>query len=254
MTQYIYGKYPVSSFIQKYPKEVKKLWFSDEKHLSILEEILGGNLPEDLSKQCLSNKELRKKFSLKEYESHQGLVLELTCDFNELLYSSLENLIVESSHQNKIMLWLPSIQDTNNLGAVIRSCLAMKMVHGIIIPSSKSVSLTPAVAKISAGAIFDMKFASYRSISSTANNLKNSGIKLLSIEKSQNSVNLWDVDFKNFEPFVLVVGSEEKGIPESLRSFCDTSITIPQGEEIDSLNLSVATGIVLYEVLKQYSK
>ncbi|MDJ0626409.1 MAG: 23S rRNA (guanosine(2251)-2'-O)-methyltransferase RlmB [Candidatus Caenarcaniphilales bacterium] len=249
MTAFIYGKYPVASFIERYPSEINKLWYSEENHLSFFS---NNSFFEQISKQKLSNKELRHKFALKEYESHQGLVLEINTNLKELLFCSVEELIIESSHLGKILLWLPSIQDTHNLGAVIRSCVALNLIHGIILPSSKSVNITPAVAKVSAGSLFNMKFANFSSFNSVTNSLKDNGINLVCMEKRGQSENLWSVNFKNLEPFVLVIGSEDRGIPEAIRRSSDYQIKIPQSDKVESLNLSVATGIVLYEILKQY--
>ncbi|HEY9886595.1 MAG TPA: RNA methyltransferase [Vampirovibrionales bacterium] len=245
MANFIYGKYAVQSFIQKYPEYIEEVYFSRDEHKDFIEEALPT-----ISKSFISNKELRQKFSIKEFESHQGIVLCIKQPLNELMLSSLEELLMKASFENKPLLWLPSIQDAHNLGAVIRSCVAFN-VAGIILPSSRSVTLNRVVAKVSAGAIFNLQYAIANSFAKASQLIQMNGFKLLALEKNINARPLSQVQFKEYAPYVLTIGSEEKGIPQAIRNQVNQFIEIPQSNEVESLNLSVATAITLYEISKQ---
>jgi len=263
---FIYGKYPVQEFLKHHPKLAVKLWVtSEEKPLEASSKKFENETeqraayerreefvkPTDLPFEEINNSMLKAKFRLRDFENHQGMVLEIKKDLNSILTTSLEELILECSNSGKTLLWLPSIQDGHNLGAVIRSSVAFGTVGGIIIPSANSVQLTATVAKISAGTIFSMKFAQFQNWGKTASNLKMNGLNLIAIEKRHGSKPLNEVKFDSLQPYVLVAGSEERGVPSVIRKQCDLSVEIPQSDEVDSLNLSVATAIVLYEIKRQ---
>jgi 23S rRNA (guanosine2251-2'-O)-methyltransferase len=244
LSNFIYGKYPVQELLKLKPELSKKLWYISDEHLQ------GLNNLDLIQKQKTDSWMLRRKFALKEFESPQGLLLELKSDLNSFLITTLEELIIECSHQNKFLIWLPAIQDGHNLGAIIRSSVALANVGGIIIPHTNSVKLTPSVAKVSAGAIFNLKFAWFKDYENTAKALRSAGFKLLAIQKDSKSLSLPKVNFSEVKPFILILGSEEKGIPRQIQKYCDLSLQIPQTEIIDSLNMSVAAAIVLYEITR----
>ncbi len=245
MASFIYGKYPVQELLRINPKEVKKLWYVSKDHLQDLTNI------DLLDKELIEPRLLSRQFGLKEFESHQGLLIELKRDLNSLLTTELENLIIKCSEAEKLIIWLPSIQDAHNLGAIIRASVAFGIVGGIVIPASNSVRLSQTVAKVSAGSIFSMNFAFSSNAKNSAKVFQSSGFKLVGIQKQENSMDLPSADFKSFGPTCLVFGSEEKGIPSPLLPFCENIIKIPQSEAVDSFNLSMAAGIVLYEINRQ---
>jgi len=245
LSNFIYGKYSVCELLRLKPEFAQKLWYCSEEHLQGLENL---NL---CPKQKLESFQLKRNFGLKDFENHQGLVLELKKDLNSLLLTSLEELMLESGEQDKFLIWLPAIQDAHNLGAIIRSCVALGNVSGIIIPRANAVKLTPTVAKVSAGTIFSLKFAWFNDYTNSAKLLISQGFKLVAIQKNEKSLSLPQANFDEFKPFVLVFGSEERGIPHQISKLCVASLQIPQLENIDSLNLSVAAGITLYEIKRQ---
>lgn len=245
MSNFIYGKYPVQELLKQKPEFAQKLYYIADEHLENLKNI--NNLP----KQKLESMALKRKFGLKEFENPQGLVLELKQDLNSFLLTSLEELMLECSAQNKFLIWLPAIQDGHNLGAIIRSSVALGNVGGIIIPRTNAVKLTPSVAKVSAGSIFSLKFAWFNDYNNSAKLLSSQGFKLLAIQKNALALNLPNANFAELSPFILVFGSEERGIPHQIKKYCHASLQIPQLETVDSLNLSVAAAIVLYEIKRQ---
>ncbi|MDX1919901.1 MAG: RNA methyltransferase [Candidatus Caenarcaniphilales bacterium] len=253
MSTHIYGKHAVEALLKQYPHQAKKLWFSLDSlppQIAALVDSPSGS-GSSLAKEKIFSKDLTRKFGIKDFESHQGLLLELKDDLESFLKIGLEELIVESSFNDKPLLWLPTIQDAHNLGAVIRSVVASGQIGGLVIPSRGSVPINRVVAKVSAGALFFTKFAYSSSFKSTATTFKNSGIKIITLEKTAKSLSLTDINFDDWNPFVLVVGAEEDGVPRIVSEMADCNVQIPQSNDIDSLNLSVATGITLYEILRQ---
>ena len=98
---------------------------------------------------------------------------------------------------------------------------------------------------------FSLKFAWFNDYTNSAKLLISQGFKLVAIQKNEKSLSLPQANFDEFKPFVLVFGSEERGIPHQISKLCVASLQIPQLENIDSLNLSVAAGITLYEIKRQ---
>jgi 23S rRNA (guanosine2251-2'-O)-methyltransferase len=245
VSNFIYGKYPIIELLKHYPKFAKKLWFISDEHFRLLPATI------DLPKEKIDAKSLSREFALKAFESHQGLLLELNKDLSSILSLDLENLLIEASNSKRSLIWLPEIQDAHNLGAIVRSSVALGGIGGFIIPSSHSVRLTPTVAKVSAGSVFRSKFAFAHNQKNTALMLQSAGFKLIAVHNSPNAKRLTEFKFGSAEQSVLIFGAEGEGIPKNLLQFVDQQIVIPQTDEIDSFNLSVAAGIVLYEMQRQ---
>lgn len=248
---FIYGKYCIQEFIDHFPNLATDLYIASDENFRKLK-----NLPSKIRTHLMnSNSELSRLFELKEFESHGGLILKIKQSLSDILICPLESLIEKSLEQNKALLWLPQIQDVNNLGAIIRSVVAFEEFAGLIIPAQNSVRLTPSAAKASAGNIFATKFAYQLSnIKNTAQMLKTSGFNLIALEKRLNHKFLFEADFTKLKPFVLVLGGEEKGLSPALIPFLDKVFQIPHSNKVESLNLSVATSITLYEIKRQLLK
>lgn len=243
---FIYGKYPVQEFLKRYPEQAVKLWLSSSCSDRFNETCM-------LPLERLSRAQLTSKFRLRDFENPQGVLLEIKTSLNELLCEPLEELLERCTHLGKSLLWLPSIQDSHNLGAVVRSSVALNQVGGIIIPANNAVQLTASVAKISAGSLFAMRFAHSHNWGQTVNILKSSGLKIVTLEKKQKSQPLDKTNLRDPQSLALVIGSEERGIPSIISKQSDSSVMIPQNDEVDSLNLSVACAILLYEMNRQRS-
>ncbi len=183
----------------------------------------------------------------KEYEKDgntQGVVA-LTSNYK---YYSL-NEIVESSKklQYPFLLLLDSIQDTHNLGAILRTAESA-CVDGVIITERNSASINETVEKTSAGAVSHVKIVQVSNLRNTMQAIKNAGFWIvgtsLEAEKEYDTV-----DYKM--PTAIIVGNEEKGIRKLIAEECDFLVKIPMLGKIQSLNVSVSAGIMLYEVIRQ---
>lgn len=145
------------------------------------------------------------------------------------------------------LLLLDNLQDPHNLGAIIRtaSCAG---INGIVLPKDRSVPPTPAVSKASAGALEHMKIARVTNMARTVTQLKERGLWIIGTDQAaQQSIYASDLT----GPAAFVIGSEQKGIRPLIKKKCDFLISIPLSGPIQSLNASVAAGIVVYEAYRQ---
>ncbi len=144
------------------------------------------------------------------------------------------------------LILLGNIEDPYNLGAVIRTA-NLAGAHGVIIPKNRAVGLTAAVARTSAGALNYTPVARVTNLARTIADLKKEGIWFVCADMA--GTVMYDLDLKG--PIGLVIGSEGEGVGRLIREACDFTAAIPMRGNIDSLNASVAAGVMAYEILRQ---
>lgn len=215
--------------------------------------IASGNMEGSI--KAIINIAKEKKVVLKEVDrkkldamsngiSHQGVIAQVT----PFVYSEVEDMIklAEKRNEDPFIVILDEIEDPHNLGSIIRTA-ELCGVHGIIIPKRRNVGITATVYKSSVGAIEHMKIAKVTNINSTIDKLKENGLWIYGadIEGKEYS---YEVNFSG--PCAVVIGSEGRGISKLTLKKCDKLVKIPMIGKINSLNASVAGGIMMYEVLK----
>lgn len=169
---------------------------------------------------------------------------------SELRFYSLDEIISESKTKKyPVILILDSIQDPHNVGAIIRTteCCGIK---SIITTLHNSAPINETVIKTSAGAIEHVKICQVHNLSNTIDELKKEGFWIIGSSLG-NSKNYLEVDYKI--PIAFIVGNEEKGLRKLTTEKCDFLVHLPMYGKIQSLNVSVATGIFLYEIIRQQS-
>ena len=174
--------------------------------------------------------------------NHQGLVAFASA----YQYSTLEAMLEEAAAKNEdpFLILLDGVTDPHNLGAIIRSAECVG-AHGVIVPERRSVGLTPAAVKASAGAVEHMKVARVVNLNRTIDDLKQRNIWTYAL-----TMDGVDYERVNFDGGVaLIVGSEGEGVSRLVLDKCDQKVSLPMAGHIDSLNASVAAGIVMYRVL-----
>ena len=180
----------------------------------------------------------------KEAQNHQGLIAE-TSDFK---YSSVEEIVAvaQSKNKNNFILILDGVEDPHNFGSIIRvaECLG---VDGIIISKNRACPVTDTVAKVSAGAIEHIKIAKVTNINTEIERLKNKNIWVYACELGGEDLDNADLNGN----IAIVMGSEGKGVSALTRKLCDGVVSMQMYGKVNSLNVSVATGIVLYEVVRK---
>jgi 23S rRNA (guanosine2251-2'-O)-methyltransferase len=164
-------------------------------------------------------------------------------------YSTLDDIlrVPVQKRQVPLLLVLDGVEDPRNLGAILRTADAAG-VHGVIIPERRAAGLTETVAKVAAGAMEYVPVVKVVNIVNTLEDLKKAGLWTVGAEAGGEMV-YWDADF--IRPTAIVLGGEEKGIRRLVRDRCDYLVSLPLMGSINSLNVSVAAGALLYEVLRQ---
>lgn len=189
--------------------------------------------------------ERAKLDSMSETGAHQGVIAIVT----PYKYCEIQDIIehAKSKNEDPFILILDEIEDPHNFGSIIRIAEVCG-VHGIIIPKRKNVGVTPTVYKTSAGATEYINIAKVTNINMAIDELKEAGIWVYGADMHGEKY-CYDTDLRG--PIALVVGSEGKGISKLTKSKCDVLVKIPMVGKVNSLNASVACGMITYEILKQ---
>lgn len=175
---------------------------------------------------------------------HQGVIAQAAAyDYAEV--SDILDAAREKGEPPFIFV-LDEIEDPHNLGAIIRTA-NLAGAHGVIIPKRRAVGLTATVAKTSAGAINYTPVAKVTNISKTIEELKNEGVWFVCADMG--GTTMYDLDLKG--PIGLVIGNEGSGVSRLVKEKCDFVASIPMKGNIDSLNASVAAGVLAYEIVRQ---
>lgn len=184
---------------------------------------------------------------LSETGKHQGVIAVSAA----YAYAEVEDILKEAEKKGEppFIIILDGIEDPHNLGAIIRTA-NQAGAHGVIIPKRRAVGLTPTVAKTSAGAINYTKVAKVTNISNTMKELKEKGLWFVCAD--MDGTVMYDMDLTG--PIGLVIGSEGDGVSPLVKKNCDMVASIPMKGSIDSLNASVATGVMAYEIVRQRMK
>jgi 23S rRNA (guanosine2251-2'-O)-methyltransferase len=164
-------------------------------------------------------------------------------------YAGIDELLSLPAAKNEapLFLLLDLLEDPRNFGAVLRVADAGG-VHGVVIQSHRSVSLSPEAVKASAGAAEYIPVAMVSNIKHAMRDMSNSGITIVGAEADTDKT-LWDLDLS--VPLAVVMGSEGKGMRRTVRENCDILVSIPMKGRVNSLNVSVATGVVVFEIMRQ---
>ena len=230
---YVYGRLPAMNALEK-NKALKAYLlkgFSDARILELLK----------AKKINYSFVEMERLNDLSHRGNHQGVVLEV----KPFEYSDLNSIIsVAKKKTNPLILILDEIEDPHNFGAIIRSCDAFD-VDGIIIKSRNQAPITMTVSKVSTGAIEYVRIAQVSNLSSAISKLKENGFWIYAADGSGKE----DYQKVNYSgPVALVMGSEGHGISRLVLDNSDFIIKIPMYGHVNSLNVSVATGILLSRI------
>lgn len=177
--------------------------------------------------------------------NHQGVIAVAA----EWKYATLDNILQNSNVKNEppFLVILDGVEDPQNLGSIIRTAEAAG-VHGIIIPERRAVGLTAAVSRASAGAVEYLPVVRVTNLTQTIRELKKAGLWFTGVEMD-GKVELHQADLGG--PIGLVLGGEGRGISRLVGEECDQIVRLPMWGRVNSLNVSVASGIVFYEVRRK---
>lgn len=178
--------------------------------------------------------------------NHQGVVALLALTGRTPAYAEAETILATLGTPPLVVL-LDGIEDPHNLGAILRTCEGAG-VDGVFIPEHRAAGLNETVAKTSAGAVEYVRVARVTNLVPLIDELKERGLWVVGVEGGA-TTNYTAFDFN--QPLALVFGSEGKGVRRLVREKCDAIVSIPMRGQLNSLNVSVAAGVVLFEVLRQ---
>ena len=233
----IYGKNSIIEYI-KQNNVINKIYVSNSLKKDNIISILGNK------QKNIEYVDSKKLDEITNNKNHQGVVAIIP----DYVYKSIDDIFNLSKEKNEdpFIIILDEIEDPHNLGAIIRTANQVG-AHGVIIKKHRSVSVTDTVVKTSAGAVFSTNVVQVTNITNTIKELKERGVWIYGLDMEGD--NIYNTDLKG--SIALVLGSEGKGITKLVSKNCDKLISIPMKGNVDSLNVSVATGIVSYEVFRQ---
>lgn len=181
---------------------------------------------------------------LSETRAHQGVIAQVAA----YEYSTVEDILEKAEEKGEppFLILLDNVEDPHNLGAIIRTA-NLAGAHGVIIPKRRAVGLTSTVAKTSAGAINYTPVAKVTNLVRTMEELKEKGIWFVCADMGGESMYRMNLT----GPIGLVIGNEGEGVSRLVKEACDFTASIPMKGDIDSLNASVAAGVLAYEIVRQ---
>lgn len=238
----IYGIHAVESALRNDPDNIGRIWIDRQGRKDRLHKLQHLIEASKLSSIPCDNDQLGKYANT---HRHQGIVAEYTT-VKSLTENDLYDLLDELE-EAPFLLVLDGVTDPHNLGACLRTCDGAG-VHAVIVPRDNAASLTPTARKVASGAAETTPLVSVTNLARTLDQLKEQGIWLTGTsDKAQQT--LYQANLTG--PTALVMGAEGKGIRRLTEERCDFLISIPMAGQVSSLNVSVATGVCLFEAVRQ---
>jgi len=246
MTYYIHGFHVLKVALENVPQQIKKLYLLEKRCDKRAEEMIELAERHNIPIEWLPRDMLDKKLP---DVVHQGMVAE--CDKPHTYDEDFLKKICKAQQNDPslLLLILDEVQDPHNLGACLRTANAMA-VNAVIVPKNRSVQLTAVVNKVSSGASFITPVIAVKNLARTMEWMKKKNVWLVGTDLAAETP-LNEVDLKG--NIALILGNEGKGLRELTRKNCDFLTFIPMKGEVGSLNVSVATGVCLYEAMRQRS-
>ena len=225
-------------------KTVDRLYVLDGCKDGPVQSIIREARKQDTMIQFVSKERLNQ---LSESGKQQG-VIAVTASYH---YSAVEDMLelAREKGEDPFLILLDNMEDPHNLGAIIRTA-NQAGAHGVIIPKRRAVGLTAVVARTSAGALHYTPVAKVTNLVKTMEELKEKGLWFVCAD--MDGTQMYDLNLKG--PIGLVIGSEGEGVGRLVKENCDFTASIPMKGDIDSLNASVAAGILAYEIVRQRLK
>ena len=237
----MYGIHALESLLKQSPERVLELWLLQGRDDDRLAKIIELANTYGVSIQRSARKTLDEKA---QSHQHQGVVARVKLA-KALTEKDLDALLEETSQP--FLLILDGVTDPHNLGACLRNADAAG-VHGIIVPKDNAVAVTSTVSKVACGAAETVPVYQVTNLARTMRHIQQSGVWIVGTAGEADS-NVYQADLKG--SLAVAMGSEDKGLRRLTREACDSLISIPMAGTVSSLNVSVATGICLFEAVRQ---
>ncbi len=236
------GLHAVRTALSHSAEDVHELWYDSKRRDRRLREILEQARRARLIPHPVERGELDR---ITQGANHQGVAARVSAP--SALGENTLNTLLDDLQVPPLLLVLDGVQDPHNLGACLRTADAAG-VHALIAPRDHAVGLTPVVRKVASGAAGRVPYVQVTNLARTLRQLRDKGVWLIGTA-GEAKQNLYSADLKG--PLALVMGGEGKGMRRLTRECCDLLVHLPMRGVVESLNVSVATGVVLYEALRQ---
>jgi len=238
--EYIYGIRPAIEAI-KAGKEIEKVFLQKGLRGELFHEFLNLLREFEIPFQFVPVEKLNRLSR----QNHQGVITYLS----EITYTKLEDLVpfIYEQGRTPLLLILDGITDVRNIGAIARSAECAG-ADGMVIPARGSARINSDAIKTSAGALYKLPVVRSENLKESVRFLKESGLSIFAATEKA-SLTFHQPDYKR--PLALILGSEGEGINPDILTLCDETVKIPVYGEIESLNVSVASGVLLYEIIRQ---
>lgn len=239
----IYGIHSVDAYLEKHPEGVLEVFLLKSREDERLNQLIQKFRPLGITLQWRERQQLDE---LAVDTHHQGVVARVreqaALDENDL------EVFLEQLEAVPFLLILDNVTDPHNLGACLRTAVAAG-VQAVITTKDKSASITPIVRKVAVGAADIMPFFQVTNLARTLSNLRDRGIWLVGTALDPSAKSLYELNLTG--PLAVVMGAEGSGMRRLTREHCDFLAFIPMAGPMESLNVSVATGVTLFEALRQ---
>ncbi|MDT8405245.1 23S rRNA (guanosine(2251)-2'-O)-methyltransferase RlmB [Sulfuriflexus sp.] len=241
-TDIIYGIHAVEAILARDPSAILEVWIDKARHDQRL-----GKLIEQIRQQGLAIQELKKDQlnDLTGADRHQGVAVR--CRVAAAKNENHLQQLLDGLSVPPLLLVLDGVQDPHNLGACLRTADAVG-VHAVIAPKDRAATLNATVRKVASGAAESVPFITVTNLARSLRALQERGIWLVGAA-GETQTSVYEADLKG--PLAIVMGAEGKGLRRLTRETCDVLVKIPMRGSVESLNVSVATAVCLYEAVRQ---
>lgn len=241
LDELVYGIHAVAALLNTKADNILELYVQQGRHDHRVQEIIQKANAQHIAWQEMPRKKLDELVE----GQHQGVIAKCR-KMQQWVEADIESILSQLSVPPFVLI-LDEVQDPHNLGACLRSANAAG-VHLVIAPKDNSVGITPVVRKVASGAADVTPFIQVTNLARTLKDLKEQGIWLYGAA-GEAETSIYQTDLKG--PIALILGAEGKGMRRLTQELCDYLISIPMLGTVESLNVSVATGICLFEAVRQ---
>ncbi|WP_126455842.1 23S rRNA (guanosine(2251)-2'-O)-methyltransferase RlmB [Sulfuriflexus mobilis] len=241
-SQFIYGMHAVEAILNRDPSAILEVWVDKGRHDQRLGKLVDKIRQQGFAIQLLKKDQLT---DLVKADRHQGVVVR--CRVASAKNENALQTLLDDLNEPPLLLVLDGVQDPHNLGACLRSADAAG-VHAVIAPKDRAAGLNATVRKVASGAAETVPFITVTNLARTLRSLQERGIWLVGAA-GETETSLYAAELKG--PLAIIMGAEDKGLRRLTREACDVLVKIPMRGSVESLNVSVATAVCLFEALRQ---
>lgn len=236
------GIHPVREILDTRPESVLEIMIAREG--SIVDDILNKARTHYIPIRKIPPEELHKLIG---YHTHQGIAAKLE-SFQYMTLDAFFSLhYVNQAHKRLGLILLDCLQDPQNFGSILRSAVFFG-IDGVVIPKYRSVSVTPAVAKVSSGALGRIPIIQVKNLVKAIDAIKEMGITVIGLDAHTNKT-LYEMDMT--EPVAIIIGNEHSGLRRQIRKVCDLLAAIPRIGPMESLNAAISAAVACSELQRQ---